>query len=56
MEGQDGLERELAGRAPGFVHNILTTMGQDKGMAYLRTLAKQQVVNVDARRAPCSIR
>jgi ABC-type Fe3+ transport system substrate-binding protein len=32
----------------GFVANILTTMGEDKGMAYLRELAKQQVVNVDA--------
>jgi iron(III) transport system substrate-binding protein len=32
----------------GFVANILTTMGEDKGMAYLRDLAKQQVVNVDA--------
>jgi len=32
----------------GFVANIVTTMGEDKGMAYLRALAKQQVVNVDA--------
>jgi iron(III) transport system substrate-binding protein len=32
----------------GFVGNILTTMGEDKGMEYLRALAKQQVVNVDA--------
>jgi len=32
----------------GFVANILTTMGDDKGIAYLRALAKQQVVNVDA--------
>src|SRR5580692_1388105 len=32
----------------GFVGNILTTMGDDKGMAYLRALARQQVVNVDA--------
>ena len=32
----------------GFVANILTTMGEDKGMAYLRALAKQQVVNVEA--------
>jgi ABC-type Fe3+ transport system substrate-binding protein len=37
----------LAG-AYGFVANILTSMGEDKGMAYLRALAKQQVVNVDA--------
>jgi ABC-type Fe3+ transport system substrate-binding protein len=32
----------------GFVANILTTMGEDKGMDYLRALASQQVVNVDA--------
>ena len=32
----------------GFVANILTVMGEDKGTAYLRALAKQQVVNVDA--------
>jgi ABC-type Fe3+ transport system substrate-binding protein len=32
----------------GFVANILTTMGEAKGMDYLRALAKQQVVNVDA--------
>jgi ABC-type Fe3+ transport system substrate-binding protein len=32
----------------GFVANILTTMGDDKGMVYLRALAKQQIVNVDA--------
>src|SRR5580692_164204 len=32
----------------GFVANILTTMGEDKGMDYLRALATQQVVNVDA--------
>jgi ABC-type Fe3+ transport system substrate-binding protein len=32
----------------GFVANILTTMGEDKGMDYLRALSKQQIVNVDA--------
>ncbi len=32
----------------GFVGNILATMGEDKGMEYLRALAKQQIVNVDA--------
>jgi ABC-type Fe3+ transport system substrate-binding protein len=32
----------------GFVANILTSMGEDKGMDYLRALAKQRVVNVDA--------
>jgi ABC-type Fe3+ transport system substrate-binding protein len=32
----------------GFVANILTTMGEQRGMDYLRALAGQQVVNVDA--------
>jgi iron(III) transport system substrate-binding protein len=32
----------------GFIANILTTMGPDKGMEYLRALAKQNVVNVEA--------
>ncbi len=31
---------------PGFIGNILMTMGDDAGMEYLRRLAKQQVVNV----------
>ena len=34
--------------SPIFVGNVLQTMGQDKGMTYLRQLAKQNVVNVDA--------
>jgi len=33
---------------PGFIHNILTTMGQDKGMAYLRALAAQEPVFIPA--------
>jgi ABC-type Fe3+ transport system substrate-binding protein len=33
---------------PGFVGNILLSMGQDKGMAYLHKLAAQGVVNVPA--------
>ena len=55
---QDLLDPKLKGKmawngssmagAYGFVANILTTMGEEKGMAYLRALAKQQVVNVDA--------
>ncbi len=32
----------------GFVANVLATMGDQKGMAYLRALAQQRVVNVDA--------
>ena len=34
--------------AYGFVANILTTMGEQKGMAYLKALAAQRVVNVEA--------
>jgi iron(III) transport system substrate-binding protein len=30
--------------APGFIGLILTEMGQDKGMAYLRELAKQDII------------
>jgi iron(III) transport system substrate-binding protein len=32
----------------GFVGNILTSMGQDRGMDYLRALARQKVLNVEA--------
>jgi ABC-type Fe3+ transport system substrate-binding protein len=35
-----------AGGPPGFVHNILSTMGQEKGMAYLRTFADQEPVTI----------
>lgn len=31
--------------AQGFIGNILLTMGQEKGMAYLRKLAKQKIIN-----------
>ncbi len=31
---------------PGFIGAVLTTMGQDAGMAYLKQLAGQQVINV----------
>ncbi len=34
--------------APGFIHNILTVMGQDKGMAYLKQFAGQAPVSVAA--------
>jgi len=33
---------------PGFINNILTIMGQDKGMAYLRRFAAQQPVFIPA--------
>ena len=34
--------------AYGFIANILNTMGKERGMEYLRALAKQNVVNVEA--------
>lgn len=55
---QDLLDPRLKGKmawngssmagAFGFVANVLTTMGEQRGMAYLRALAGQHVVNVDA--------
>lgn len=33
---------------PGFIATVLTAMGQDAGMAYLRKLVQQQIVNVPA--------
>jgi iron(III) transport system substrate-binding protein len=36
------------GGPPGFIHNILTSKGQEKGMAYLREFAKQQPVTIPA--------
>jgi iron(III) transport system substrate-binding protein len=34
--------------SPIFVGNVLQAMGEDKGMTYLRQLAKQNIINVDA--------
>ncbi|MGE0418528.1 MAG: ABC transporter substrate-binding protein [Acetobacteraceae bacterium] len=36
------------GGPPGFIHNILTIKGQEKGMAYLHEFAKQQPVVIPA--------
>ena len=33
---------------PGFIGTVLTSMGQDKGMEYLKRLAQQKIVNVPA--------
>ena len=33
---------------PGFIHNILTTMGQEKGMAYLKKFATQETAFIPA--------
>jgi len=35
-----------AGGPPGFIGNVLMSMGKDKGMSYLEQLAKQQIANV----------
>jgi iron(III) transport system substrate-binding protein len=34
--------------APGFVGNVLMSMGEARGMEYLRALSQQQIVNVEA--------
>jgi ABC-type Fe3+ transport system substrate-binding protein len=34
--------------APGFVGNVLLSMGEERGMEYLRALSQQQIVNVEA--------
>jgi ABC-type Fe3+ transport system substrate-binding protein len=34
--------------APGFVGNVLMSMGEERGMDYLRALSRQRVVNVEA--------
>jgi ABC-type Fe3+ transport system substrate-binding protein len=47
--GQMAWSSELAVQdAPGFIHNVLTVMGQDKGMDYLRRFAAQQLVPIAA--------
>jgi iron(III) transport system substrate-binding protein len=33
---------------PGFIGNVLLTMGEQKGMAYLEKLARQKIVSIDA--------
>ncbi len=37
---------QTSGGPPGFIGTILLSMGQEKGMAYLRQLAAQQIANV----------
>ncbi len=37
-----------AGGPPGFIHNILLTRGQEKGMEYLRAFARQEPVVIPA--------
>ncbi len=48
-KGQMAWSSELAVQdAPGFIHNVLTVMGQDKGMDYLRRFAAQEPVPIAA--------
>jgi len=45
--GQMGWSTSAGAGAPTFVGNILQTMGQDRGMAYLEQLSKQGVRNLN---------
>lgn len=40
--------RSSTSGAPGFIGNVLISMGEQKGMAYLRKLAKQKIIPVSA--------
>jgi ABC-type Fe3+ transport system substrate-binding protein len=46
--GKIAWSTEPSSGAPVYVGAVLQTMGEDKGMAFLRALAKQDMVNVDA--------
>ena len=46
--GRIAWSTEPSSGAPVYVGAVLQTMGEDKGMAFLRALAKQDIVNVDA--------
>ncbi len=49
MEGQDGVEHGGGGRRGGLaVGAVLRQMGEDDGMAFLKALSKQDIVNLDA--------
>ena len=39
---------QTPGGPPGFIYNILSTMGQDAGMAYLKKFAENQPVSIPA--------
>ena len=40
--------RSTTSSAAGFIGNVLITMGEEKGMAYLKKLAKQEIIPVSA--------
>jgi ABC-type Fe3+ transport system substrate-binding protein len=46
--GKIAWSTEPSSGAPVYVGAVLQSMGEDKGMAFLRALAKQDMVNVDA--------
>jgi ABC-type Fe3+ transport system substrate-binding protein len=46
--GKIAWSTEPSSGAPEYVGAVLRTMGDDKGMEFLRALAKQDIVNVDA--------
>jgi len=47
-QGKIAWSAEPSSGAPVYVGSVLQTMGEDKGMMFLRALAKQDIVNVDA--------
>ena len=47
-QGKIAWSNEPSSGAPVYVGSVLQAMGEDKGMAFLRALAKQDIVNVDA--------
>jgi ABC-type Fe3+ transport system substrate-binding protein len=47
-KGKIAWSGEPSSGAPVYVGAVLQTMGEDKGMAFLRALAKQDIINVDA--------
>lgn len=47
-KGKIAWSTEPSSGAPAYIGAVLTSMGEDKGMAFLRALARQDIVNVDA--------
>ena len=47
-KGKIAWSTEPSSGAPVYVGSVLQAMGEEKGMAFLRELAKQSIVNVDA--------
>jgi ABC-type Fe3+ transport system substrate-binding protein len=47
-KGRIGWHASSFAGAAGFVGSVLTSMGEDRGMDYLRSLARQRIINVEA--------